>query len=59
VKGQVHAWIGIVAGGFFGLGYLILNLFFAGGLGRRQQIAGFLLPSLRANTRLFRFRGRP
>ena len=27
VKGQVHAWIGIVAGGFFGLGYLILNLF--------------------------------
>ena len=25
-KGQVHAWIGIVAGGFFGLLYLIVNI---------------------------------
>ena len=24
VKGKVHAWIGIIVGGFFGLGYLAL-----------------------------------
>lgn len=26
-KGQAHAWIGIIGGGFFGFGYLILTLF--------------------------------
>ena len=24
VKGKAHAWVGIICGGFFGLGYLIL-----------------------------------
>lgn len=26
VKGKVHAWIGIIVGGFFGLGYLALTV---------------------------------
>lgn len=29
VRGQVHAWIGIVAGGFFGLVWLGLTILFA------------------------------
>jgi hypothetical protein len=27
VKGKVHAWVGIITGGLFGLCYLILTLF--------------------------------
>jgi hypothetical protein len=27
IKGTTHAWIGIIAGGFFGFGYLLLALF--------------------------------
>ena len=26
VKGKVHAWVGIIVGGFFGLGYLALTV---------------------------------
>ena len=26
IKGKVHAWIGIIVGGFFGLGYLALTV---------------------------------
>lgn len=27
-KGKVHAWIGIIAGGLFGFGYLVLAILF-------------------------------
>ena len=26
LRGAVHAWIGIIAGGFFGLGWLVLSI---------------------------------
>ena len=28
VKGRVHAWIGVIVGGIFGFGYLILTVLF-------------------------------
>jgi hypothetical protein len=28
-RGKVHAWIGIVAGGLFGIGWLVLTVMFA------------------------------
>lgn len=30
IRGKVHAWIGIVTGGLFGFGYLVLVLLFLG-----------------------------
>jgi hypothetical protein len=35
-KGRVHAWIGIVAGGFFGLVYLILSVLLVIGIANRK-----------------------
>ncbi len=29
-KGRIHAWVGILAGGFFGFGYLILTIILIG-----------------------------
>lgn len=29
-RGKIHAWVGILVGGFFGLGYLILTIFLIG-----------------------------
>lgn len=31
-KGKVHAWIGIIAGGFFGVVYLLLNILMVVGM---------------------------
>ena len=38
VKGKVHAWVGIIVGGFFGLGYLALAvLFIVGAIMARSE----------------------
>lgn len=29
-RGKIHAWVGILVGGFFGLGYLVLTIFLIG-----------------------------
>ncbi len=35
VKGRTHAWVGIIAGGFFGIGYLVLTVIYLVALNRQ------------------------